>query len=307
MRPIHVPTTLPELWEILNAEPEPAVYSGGTDLLVKLKSGTTAHAYAPTNSKRTESRLPAITATPSALVCLERIHELKGIRDMGSEVFIGAATTHSRIADNRLIRERFPVLAKASSVIGSPPIRHMGTLGGNIVTASPAADTVPALHVLRAEVELASADALRRVSLSDFITGPGSVALRKGEIVAGVWLPNAPTWSIQHYEKVGRRKAQACAVVSMAAVLQVSDRSRIERVRLAWGSVGPTAVTCVQVEDALKGRRLCESVLREAADEVKNAVSPIDDVRASAEYRRIVAGQLLLRLSTYQDGGSKEG
>jgi len=275
---VFLPKTFDELWEILSKEPEAAMYAGGTDLLVKIRSAA---------------------ITPSSLVCLERIAELKGVRDHGQEVFIAAATPHSEVVEDKLIRSEFPVLASAVSVLGSPPVRHMGTIGGNIVTASPAGDTLPALHILQAEVELASASDRRRVRIGDFITGPGSVALCRGEILTGVWLQKSPSWSVHHYEKVGRRKAQACAVASLAAVLQVSESNRIDRVRLAWGSVGPTVVTSDRVEAELTGETLSLDTLRNAAHLVESVVSPIDDVRASAEYRRVVAGRLLLRLSFY--------
>ena len=191
------------------------------------------------------------------------------------------------------------MLAKSVSFLASPPIRHMGTIGGNIVTASPAGDTLPALYVLGAEVEISSVGRSRRLPLGSFIRGPGTVDLHQGEILTGVWLKKAPHWNIRHFEKIGRRKAQACAIASMAAVLEVSEAGRIEKARLAWGSVGPTVVTSAVAEEYIIGRDLCLETLRSAVRHVEEAVSPIDDVRASADYRRTVAGALLLRLVEY--------
>jgi len=278
MRDVFLPRTLEELWEILDKKPGAAIYAGGTDLLVKMKSGV---------------------IDPSCLVCLERIGALQGVRDLGEEVFMGPATTHSRLLENPLIRQHFQVLAKSVSFLASPPIRHMGTIGGNIVTASPAGDTLPALYVLGAQVEIASVSRSRRVPLRSFIRGPGTVDLQQGEVLTGVWLKKALNWNIHHYEKIGRRKAQACAIASMAAVLEVSHEGKIEKARLAWGSVGPTVVSSASAEQCITGGNLCIETLRSAVRHVEEAVSPIDDVRASADYRRTVAGALLLRLGEY--------
>jgi CO/xanthine dehydrogenase FAD-binding subunit len=278
MREVLLPRKLDDLWDILVKEPHAAIYAGGTDLLVKMKSGM---------------------LHPPCLICLERIGALQGIRDDGQEVFIGSATTHSRLLEDTLIREHFPVLTKAVCLLASPPIRHMGTIGGNIVTASPAGDTLPALYVLRAEVEIASESASRRLPLASFIRGPGSVDLQHGEVLMGVWLQKAPHWNIHHYEKIGRRKAQACAIASVAAILEISDEGRVGKARLAWGSVGPTVVTSAAAEECITGGDLSVETLRHAVKIVQDAVSPIDDIRASAEYRRTVAGSLLLRLAEY--------
>ncbi len=207
MSEVFLPRTLDELWEILEKEPRPAIYAGGTDLLVRVRT-----------------RL----LDPSALVCIERVPELQGVREQDDAVFIGAASTHGRLLENPLLAKRFPVFTKTLSTLGSPPVRHMGTIGGNIVTASPAGDTLPALHVLSAEVEICSAGSSRRVAIRDFIQGPGRVALGPREVVRGVRLKKDRTWNVHHYEKVGKRKAQACAVASMAALLDLSQTVRSE-------------------------------------------------------------------------------
>jgi CO/xanthine dehydrogenase FAD-binding subunit len=176
----------------------------------------------------------------------------------------------------------------------------MGTVGGNIVTASPAGDTLPALYVLGAEVEIQSRNRLRRVNLSDFVVGPGEVDLKSGEILTGIVLRKSPEWNVHHYEKVGRRKAQACAIASMAAVLQVSETGNIDRARLAWGSVGPTVITSREVEEALVGRSTSLETFKSVSSLVQKVTSPIDDIRASAEYRRAVAAALVQRLAKYE-------
>jgi CO/xanthine dehydrogenase FAD-binding subunit len=233
-------------------------------------------------------------------MCLERIEALKGVYDTGDEIVIGAGATHTQVLEHPLIQQHFPVLAKAIGVLGSPPIRHMGTIGGNIVTASPAGDTLPALCILAAEVEIQSRNRLRRVKLSDFIVGPGDVDLKSGEIVIRIVLRKSPEWNIHHYEKVGRRKTQACAIASMAAVLQVSETGTIDRARLAWGSVGPTVITSREIEEALVGRSTSLETFKSVSSLVQKVTSPIDDIRASADYRRAVAAALVQRLAKYE-------
>jgi len=276
MTQVVLPRALDELWDFLEEDPNTAVYSGGTDLLVNLRGGR---------------------INPSRLACLERIEEIRGVRDAGAAVFIGAATTHTHLLENSLVSSEFPVLTKAIRVLASPAIRNMGTIGGNIVNASPAGDTLPPLYALDAEVEIVSRKEAKRMPVSDFIVGPGRVRLGANEIVKGVWIRKAPEFNVRHFEKVGLRKSQACAVASLAAALSLSEGGKIERARLAWGSVGPTVVRSAEVEEALLGRELEIQMLAEVARLVERAVSPIDDVRASAQYRRIVAGRLLLRLA----------
>lgn len=278
MTRVLLPTSMDELWRFLNDEPEAWVYAGGTDLLVRMSAGQ---------------------VHPPALICLERIKEIRGVFDLGESIRIGAATTHTQLIRDPHVREHAPILVHAARVLGSPPIRNMGTIGGNIVNASPAGDTLPPLYVLDAAVEIRSREAQRQVPIRDFIRGPGEVSLHHGEMLSGVKIRKQPHYTVHHYEKVGRRKALACSVAGMAALVELSESHRIEAIRLAWGSVGPTVVTIPEVEAALVGRSLSVESLTDLMPVVSAAVSPIDDVRASASYRREVSGRLLLRLAQY--------
>jgi len=273
---VFLPETIDELWRILDRHKTANVYAGGTDFLVKKLN---------------------MLHTSDALVCLERIGGLGGIRVQGSRVFIGATTTHAQLHTHLEIQAAFPILAKAVGVIGSPAIRNMGTIGGNIVTASPAGDSLPALHVLEAEVEIRSSENTRRLPIAEFIRGPGQVDLRAGEIVSGVWLSMSGAFQIQSYEKVGLRNGLACAVASLAALVKLSPKNIIQEIRLAWGSVGPRVVVLPHVQRSMEGRPLTVETMRSAAPMVEQSVSPIDDLRASARYRRMVAASLLLRLA----------
>ena len=288
-RPIFSPETLGELWPLFSRHPQARVMAGGTDLLIWIRS------------RRID--------TPS-LISLEKIEALQGISETPEEVRVGAGTCHADLLDNQRIKSFFPALTAALKTLGSPHIRRMGTLGGNIVTASPAGDTLPPLQVLDAEIELCSAAGNRRIPISDFILGPGKTALKAGEILSAVFLPKHSGKLLQHFEKVGLRRAMACAVASFAAAIGVSSTGKIESARLAWGSVGPTVMTIPAVEAALIGSTLCRETLEHLMPIVIKGLTPLDDIRASADYRRMVAGNLLLRLlqlTTTHSGVMAEG
>ena len=276
MRVVHLPRTLAELWPLLEQEPPGRMYCGGTDLLVQMRSGE---------------------VDPAALICLERIEDLQGVREEHDCLWIGAGTTHTSLLNHSLVGWRLPILVKALETLGSPLIRNMGTIGGNICTASPAGDTLPPLYILDAEVTLRSRERARTMSLQAFITGPGRTQLAGGEILAGIRVKIPEGYNVHHFEKVGQRRALACAIASMAAMLRVSSSGVIEAAHLAWGSVGPTVVTSTAVEESLIGEKLSQDILDKVAGLVRHAVSPIDDIRASSDYRREVSGNLLLRLA----------
>jgi CO/xanthine dehydrogenase FAD-binding subunit len=275
VRQVFLPRNLDEVWDAWDRWPAAALYAGGTDLLVRLRAGL---------------------VDPPALICVERVEALKEVRDEGEAIFVGAGATHAELINNQTIHTCFPVLVQALEVLAGPPVRHMGTIGGNVVNASPAGDTLPPLTVLNARVEVQSKTGSHRVPLSRFIIGPGRVLLKPGELVAGLWIKKLTGPWLHHYEKVGLRKAQACAVASLAAVVKTDANGVVEEARMAWGSVGPTVVACPKAEEALKGRTLSMETLRHVQPFVQEVISPIDDIRASASYRRRVAGSLLLRL-----------
>ncbi|MHB8069300.1 MAG: FAD binding domain-containing protein [Desulfobaccales bacterium] len=277
MKNVFLPRSLCELWRYWEDEPEAALYAGGTDLLVHIRSAA---------------------VNPSSLICLERLEDLRGIEPAGDFLRIGACATHMQLLESAAVQKHLPILAQALEVLGSPPIRHMGTIGGNICTASPAGDTLPPLYALDAEVELRRKEGGRRMALRDFIVGPGQTLIDKGEVLAAIWVPKADGYNLQHYEKVGQRNALAVSIASLAALVCLSSAGLVEKVRLAWGSVGPTIVTCPAAEQALAGEKLTLTTLQQAAALVRQSVAPISDVRADAAYRRTLAGNLLLRLLT---------
>jgi xanthine dehydrogenase small subunit len=273
--PVFLPESFDELWRFLSDNPGARIFAGGTDLLVWLRSGR---------------------IKPASLIGLERIEALQGIVESDDGVRIGAGVTHETLLESPIIGRLFPVLTQALKTLGSPHIHHRGTIGGNIMTASPAGDTLPPLYTLGASVEVRSAHGARSLPVEAFISGPGRTALAAGEILAAVFLPRPVGTTVQYFEKVGLREAMACAVASLAAVLGLSPSGTIESVRLAWGSVGPTVMRLPEIESALVGRPFTRETFEAAVPLVGTQLSPISDVRASAAYRKLVAGNLLLRL-----------
>ncbi|MBI5843664.1 MAG: xanthine dehydrogenase family protein subunit M [Deltaproteobacteria bacterium] len=273
---VHFPEDIKSALDLFDMFPDSLLWAGGTDLMAELRA----------------KKRPA----PESVIFLEKVKELAEIRDEGVSIFIGAGARLSGIAENKLILDSAPVLTQALCAHSSPPIRNMATLGGNICTASPAADAVPPLYVLGGELLLQKKDASRKVRAGDFFLGPRKTVLEKGELLTGVSFPKPPQGSVQYFEKVGQRKALAIAIVSMAAILTTDSGGRVEKARFAWGSVGPTVVRIPETEAIFEGKKPTHELFRQAAELVKDSVRPIDDIRASAAYRSQVAGNLVLRL-----------
>lgn len=279
------PRTINELQTLLAEIPQGRIIAGGTDLLVKLR--------------QSGQQIPAV-------FCLEQLSELQQTGWQQDEFCIGAAVTQQQLLDNAVIRTEFCGLYQALNELASPPIRHAATLVGNICSASPAADSMPPLVALDAKVDIVGPAGCRTLPIAGFISGPGKSCLQPCEFVSGVRLPRLPQGTISVYHKVGKRKALAIAVASLAAVYRTAADGTLQKVRLAWGSVGPTVVTAQPVEEFLRGKSLSEAVLRQAGELARQAVSPIDDVRASADYRRSLAGNMLLRLLATPTGAGEE-
>jgi xanthine dehydrogenase FAD-binding subunit len=266
------PGSLTALWPLLADGALPL--AGGTDLLVARRG-----------------------PVPCTVALLEGIGPLAAIGEAGGVVRLGAMANHAALARHPLVRQPLAVLAAALNSLGSPPIRNMGTLGGNIATASPAGDSLPALLALDARLELTSAAGVRSLPLADFLRGPGRTALAAGEIITAVLVTPPAPGALQHFEKIGRRDALAIAVASLAAVIETDADGVVTRACLAVGSVAPTARRCPAAEALLLGHRLERGSLTRAAAAIRETVAPIDDLRATAAYRRQVAGNLLLRLT----------
>jgi CO/xanthine dehydrogenase FAD-binding subunit len=184
------------------------------------------------------------------------------------------------------------MLCQAASETGGLAIQNRGTLGGNIINASPAADSPPALLAYDAEIELVSSAGARWVAYHGFHTGYKQMQLGADELLARIRLPRNTTGVMHYYRKVGTRKAQAISKVCLAAIGRISD-GQIEDTRIAVGSVAPIIVRCVQTENALRGQKPDAEAIASATAALVREISPIDDIRSTADYRLQVTKNLL--------------
>ncbi|MGC2401642.1 MAG: FAD binding domain-containing protein [Acidobacteriaceae bacterium] len=253
---------------------EPGVWTpiaGGTELMVQYSAG----------------RLGA-----RKLVSLWGLPELRRIESSASEVLIGAGCTYTDLRNHPVIAREFPLLARAASWTGSIANQNRGTLGGNIVNASPAADSLPALMVYEAELLLASARGTRRVPYVEFHSGYKQTLLAADEIIRAIALRPQFAEYQSYSRKVGTRNAQAIAKLCLAGLGKVAGQ-QVEDVRLAIGSMAVTPLRLRQTEKVLCGGRAGSALLAEARKALEAEVAPIDDIRSSAAYRIQVAGNLL--------------
>jgi CO/xanthine dehydrogenase FAD-binding subunit len=269
---LTTPRSLDDVLSLLANEPgvwKP--FAGGTDLMVLLEAGRLEH---------------------RNYVNIWPLAELRGIDASDDHVTLGALTTYTDVQTHPVLRSEFPMLCQAAGETGGLAIQNRGTLGGNIVNASPAADSPPALLAYDAEVELVSTQGSRWLPYHGFHTGYKQMQIRPDELLAKIRLPRNTAGAIHYYRKVGTRKAQAISKVCFAAVTRTNN-DRIEDVRIAVGSVAPTVVRCVQTENTLKGQSPDAATVKSAQVILRREISPIDDIRSTANYRLQVALNLL--------------
>jgi xanthine dehydrogenase small subunit len=238
---------------------------------------------------------------PEALHRMDRVidllgvPELRGIHEVEGGLEIGATTSFTEIRRSAAVRAAFPALAEAASLVGGWQIQNRATLGGNMANASPAGDSLPVLLALDAVVIAAGAGGIREISYSGFHTGYRKTALQSGEIVARVRLPYLPDGSVQAFRKVGTREAQAISKVVVALAGRVAD-GRIAELRLAAGSVAATPIRLRAAEEAVRGLPPGPEAADRAGREAAGEVTPIDDVRSTADYRRFALQRVVRRL-----------
>lgn len=275
MSEILAPKRLDDYFELLRQHPGAQPMAGGTDLLVRRRGDPSGSA--------------------AALIALAAIEELQGVRENEHGLSIGALTTFSALIADPRVKARAPLLASAARSVGGPAIRNMATIGGNVCTASPAGDSLTPLYVAAAQVEIASPHGRRTVPIAEFIGAPGRTALRPGELLTRIVLPPGAPFAHQRFEKVGRRRSLAISVASFCGQVRLAADGTVAEARFAWGSVAPTVLRVAALEADLVGRRLDRLTIRRAAGIARESVAPISDIRAPADYRRRVAGNLLTR------------
>lgn len=230
--------------------------------------------------------------TPKALVDLSRIRDWKKIEQTEGGLEIGPLVNHSELEASPLIAKSFTALAMAASTVGSPQIRNRGTLGGNLQSASPAADCVPPLLVCDAMLTLVSLSGKREVGVADFFLGAGKTVLRPNELINKISIKNCSN-KISIFRKTGLRKALAISLVNLAVSLELDEDNRCSKARVAFGSVAPTPIRVKGVEAFLEGQMIDPDIIKALSEIVEREISPITDLRATATYRRYLAKELL--------------
>jgi CO/xanthine dehydrogenase FAD-binding subunit len=233
------------------------------------------------------------------LLNVRRVPELAGIARDGDSLRIGALVTMSELMADPLVREHFPILVDACDHFASDQLRNAATVGGNVCNASPAGDTLPPLLVLDAEAELASMPngtiAARRVPLADFFTGPGKTVRAPHELLTAIRVPLPPAGFVAKFFKFGTRPALDISAIAIA-IAGVREGRALRRAHVAYGAVAPIPMRAPKTEAALDGTRLDAAAIARVAAVARDEVRPIDDVRASAWYRRELVFNLTGRM-----------
>jgi carbon-monoxide dehydrogenase medium subunit len=272
----YEPATLEEACQIMGELKESArPLAGGTDLLVHMKTGL---------------------ISPANLVYLGKLKELNDISWSGSLLRIGACRTVARLSESNEVASLFGALAEGAGNLGSPLIRNLATIGGNIVTARPAADLPPPLMACGASVLLMSESGERRVPLDRFFRGPGLTVIKPDEVLAEVQIEKPPAGSGSCYIKLGKRRALEIAIVSVAAFVALDGRDgSIVAARIVMGAVAPKPMRADSAEKLLLGEKPTGSLLQAAGKTAAGESIPIDDFRGSASYRRDMVAVLTER------------
>lgn len=225
-------------------------------------------------------------ATPTTLVDLNKISELRGVREDGDAIVVGAMTTHHDVINNELIAEHAALLALATQTVGDPQIRHRGTLGGALVHADPAGDLLAPAVALDAEMVIVGPSGRRTVPAGEFFVDLFTTAVGPDEVLVEVRIPKKTGWGA-HYEKFNR-VAQAWSIVAVAAAV-LTENETITQARVALTNMSATPVRAVGVEQALIGQQASAETIRAAAEHAADGTTPTSDGNADADYREHLA------------------
>lgn len=271
---VQSPLTLNEIYAALaECAGDLKIIAGGTDLMVLA------------NAHQLEA---------SNFLDIWRVDELRGISDEGDALRIGALTTYTQLIRAPLIQQFIPALVAASRTIGAVQIQNRGTLGGNIVNASPAGDSLPVLAAYDAALEIGSQRGTRRVAFNEFYTGYRRTVLAADELVIAARVPKVKAGERDFFCKVGTRRAQAISKIVMSAKAQMNAAS-IASIQIGIGSVAPTVMRATQTEALLVGATLTPDLIEQARQMIANEVTPITDLRSTEHYRRSVTGNVLTK------------
>lgn len=268
-------SSVAEAVRLLADDENARLIAGGTDVLVKLREGHDGY---------------------SSIVDIHGLPELRGIelREDGA-LKLGAGVTFTDLLESELVAARAPVLGEMSAMVAGPQIRNVATIGGNIANGAVSADSVPPLLVLDASLEIAGPSGVRTTPLRGFHTGPGRVALTRGEVLTAVIVPPAPASGFgAHYIKYAAREAMDIATTCCAASALITD-GRFTFVRLAYGVAAPTPVRCLAAEEAAKGQPATAATLDAVKRAVEADVKPRTSWRAPADFRLHVIREMAAR------------
>jgi carbon-monoxide dehydrogenase medium subunit len=274
----HKPATLQEACNLLENEKNAAAIAGGTDILVEIKKGLRHN---------------------DNIVSLSGIKELKILEESGSQLVIGAAVTHNEIKNSKLIKEKFPALREAASLIGTDQVRNTATVGGNLCTGASCCDMAPVLIASNASAEIVSTNGKRVVALKDFFVFHKETSIGKGEIMTKIIVPLSEPGTGVCFKKFGLRDASSISVAS-ASVMIKTDGNVFTDSCIVVGAVAPTPRISIKASKILIGSNIKEfeqdeSVLSKVGVEAVNDSLPIDDIRGTAEFRRNIVKVLTRR------------
>jgi aerobic carbon-monoxide dehydrogenase medium subunit len=281
------PSSLKEAIDLLTeANGNAVVMAGGSDLLVRMKGGF---------------------IEPDLIVDIKAIKGLGEIAQSASGFSIGAAVPCAALGETAALKQAWPGVVEASSLIGSRQVQGRCTIAGNLCNASPAADSVPALVAAGAKAVIVGAEGTRTIAVEDVPTGPGRTSLAKGEIIEAIVLESPPPRSADAYLRFIPRTEMDIAVVGAGVYLTLDDEGRVSSARVALGAVAPTVLLLRAAAEAIIGTKLDASALESLAAVCSAACRPIDDKRGTIEFRKQVAGVLAQRAAkaAYKRAGTR--
>lgn len=270
---VYSPKTLPEAYlRLQELNGRARLIAGGTDVMVQLHDHL---------------------GEAPAYLNIWGLNELRGIAEGERYVRLGAHTTHTQIIKSPLVRQYCPILCDAAKTVGGVQIQNRGTIGGNIVNASPAGDTLPIFAACEAQLELGSQRGIRLVAFNEFYTGYRQTVLAPDELVLAVRLPKISSTAKLFFQKVGSRQALVISKVVIAAQAELDSEKRIQSIGFGLGSVAPTVMRLRQTEVLLQKQILTETMIQQARQTAMQEIKPITDVRSTEQYRRTIAGNLV--------------
>lgn len=275
---ILTPKNLNEVLSIIsNHDKDLRIIAGGTDVITGLKQESNRF------------------INTEVLIDINRVAEVKGIEQRNGKISIGSASTFTEIYTNQIISKELPILKKAVVTIGSLQIRNRATIAGNFVNNAPCADTVPALLVYNATIEIESINSKREISLQEFLQGPYKTQLKKDEIVTRINIPVLPKTYVGDFYKLGRRQAVAISRITLAVLMEL-NKNKINEIRIASGAVTPIGIRFAELEKFAEGKEVNDNFIKTLSSKIGEEVIKLTGLRWSSEYKLPVVQQMFYQL-----------